>query len=214
MFAIPLVNLVFLWVFALSRWPSLEPRTLPAAAHSLDGQDAVRSPSGRRGLFLGLALGVGIAAAGFTGWQFFLLKGAATPGDALDANLPLPDGIYFVTADTDEAASGAMMIPNNEADSPPLRVARLPIADTRHFAGAEAAQNEFGSAVVSIQLTDAGSALMLAATSENIGRQLAIVVNGVAITVVTVQSPITSHFQISGNFSLPQAQAIANRLSR
>jgi hypothetical protein len=38
--------------------------------------------------------------------------------------------------------------------------------------------------------------------------------DGVAITVVTVRSPLTSHFQIIGNFSLPQAHAIANHLNR
>jgi tetratricopeptide (TPR) repeat protein len=216
LFAIPIANLVFLWVFAFSRWPSLEPGTVRATAPSVDGhQGRGRSPAGRRGLFLGLAVGIGIAAVGYAGRQLFLLNEDATSGDEPDANLPLPDGIYLVLEETGDAAGvDAVMIPNNESNSPPLRVIRDPLVHARHFARAEAAQDALGSAIVSIQLNEPGSDQMRIATSENIGRKLAIVVNGVAITVATINSPIAGQIQITGGLTLPQAQAIARRLNR
>jgi len=68
---------------------------------------------------------------------------------------------------------------------------------------------------VDIELTQSGADLMAAATSKNVGHRIAIVVGGVAISVSTVQTPITGgRFEISGQWTLAQANALASQLQR
>ena len=213
LFLVPLVNLIFLWVLAFGKWPSIDQ---PQSSSVIASEQGVPSARGKRNLLLGVVAIAGLAALGWGAWHF-VIKGnpVLNPQSETDANLPLPDGIYLVMDEGEgPMPADAAMIPNNEPNSPPLRVARQPIVNAVHFASVEAAQDTIGSVAVSIQLTNAGSDLMLAATSENIGRRLAIVVNGIAVTVATVQSPISGQIQVSGGLTLEQARAIASRLTR
>lgn len=213
LFLLPIVNLIFIWVLAFGKWPSIDQPQSPSMIGSEKDFPPARS---RRNFLVGVAAAAGLAALGLGAW-YFVIKGnpALDLQSETDANLPLPDGIYLVMDEGEGSMpADAAMIPNNEPNSPPLSVARQPVVNAVHFASAEAAQDAFGSVVVSIQLTNAGGDLMLAASSDHIGRRLAIVVNGVAITVATVQSPLSGQIQVSGSLTLEQARAIASRLTR
>lgn len=67
---------------------------------------------------------------------------------------------------------------------------------------------------VALTLTDAGAELFSTLTARNIGRSIAIFLDGVAISVPTVQTQITDgNAVISGNFTAQEAKLLATRLT-
>jgi len=62
-------------------------------------------------------------------------------------------------------------------------------------------------------LTPAGGAKLRKASSENIGRQLAIVIGGELVKVATIQSEISDTFVLTGDFKTEELQALADRIN-
>lgn len=88
---------------------------------------------------------------------------------------------------------------------------RVEIDGTR-VASAEAA-NEAGTWVVQVGLTPAGAAAFADLTGRNVGKQVAIVVDGALVSAPIVQAPITGGaVQISGNFDRTAATQLADRI--
>lgn len=84
--------------------------------------------------------------------------------------------------------------------------------DSSQVASAEAT-NESGTWVVQVGLTPAGSAAFADLTGRNVGKQIAIVVDGAVVSAPTVQSAITGGIvQISGNFDRVTATRLADRI--
>jgi SecD/SecF fusion protein len=74
----------------------------------------------------------------------------------------------------------------------------------------EFSQQGFGQPYVSLTLNDKGAALFADATSANIGRRLAVVLDGEAYTAPVIRERIPSgRAQITGNFSVQEAKDIA-----
>lgn len=71
-----------------------------------------------------------------------------------------------------------------------------------------------GAPSVALQFNDAGKNLFAAITKRNVGKPVAIFLDGVAISTPTVNEEIPSgKAVISGNFSLPEAKLLAQRLN-
>jgi preprotein translocase subunit SecD len=66
-----------------------------------------------------------------------------------------------------------------------------------------------GVFVIDISLNDAGAKTLEAFTSQNIGKPLAIVIDGVVIQAPVIQTSVGKKVQISSNFTQAQAQALA-----
>ena len=125
---------------------------------------------------------------------------------------PVPDGFYLVLEDGSSDA-GAVTIPDAAPNAPALRLRREPLVPGGAVRHAEATSDAVGRTTVDIELTQSGGELMAAATSKNVGRRLAIVVGGAAISVPTIQTPITGgRVEVSGAWTLSQANAFVGRL--
>jgi len=67
---------------------------------------------------------------------------------------------------------------------------------------------------VTLQFNDEGKELFASITKENVGKQVAIFLDGQAISAPTVQEPITDgRAVISGNFKIQEAKLLAQRLN-
>jgi beta-lactamase regulating signal transducer with metallopeptidase domain/biopolymer transport protein ExbD len=67
---------------------------------------------------------------------------------------------------------------------------------------------------VEIAFTEDGAKKMAKVTEQNIGKLLAIVLDGKVISAATIRSAISQKAQISGNFTQQQAEQIANSIRR
>lgn len=67
---------------------------------------------------------------------------------------------------------------------------------------------------VEVDFTEAGASKMRSATTENIGRLLAIVVDGDVLAAPTVRSPIDRIGVISGDFTREEAERLAEGIRR
>lgn len=75
---------------------------------------------------------------------------------------------------------------------------------------AQTAYDQLGRSVVSIEFDSEGSDLFYNATKDNVGRQIAMVLDGVVISAPRVNEPISGgRAQISGNFSSDEARNLA-----
>jgi len=71
-----------------------------------------------------------------------------------------------------------------------------------------------GQPLVSLQFNDAGAAMFAKITKENVGKPLAIYLDGTLISSPTVQQEITGgQAQISGQFTVQQAKELVGRLN-
>ncbi|ODT99561.1 MAG: hypothetical protein ABS81_25495 [Pseudonocardia sp. SCN 72-86] len=85
--------------------------------------------------------------------------------------------------------------------------------DGTQVASAEV-ENESGSWVVQVAFTPAGATAFADLSGRNVGKQLAIVVDGALVSAPTVQFAITDGVvQISGNFDQATATRLADRIS-
>lgn len=67
---------------------------------------------------------------------------------------------------------------------------------------------------VEVHLTDGGAAKLRLATADNLGRLLAIVVDGKVLAAPTVRSPITQIGVISGKFTREEAERLAEGIRK
>ena len=79
---------------------------------------------------------------------------------------------------------------------------------------AEAAFDGYGESVVLIRLSPESASAFAELTAANIGRQIAIVVDGEAVSQPVVREPITGGLiQISSDFDAGEAEEIASRIA-
>lgn len=170
----------------------------------------------RRGL---LIAGVGTAALAAIGAVLWPVAWPARGGgrDGLnggDESLPLPDGFYLVLEPGSNPEGESVIVPDLAANGPPLTLIRDPLLSARRISHANSGVDQYSAASVSIDLTASGSLAMRAATAANVGRRMAIVVNGAAVSVARINEPIEGgKLQITGGLSAAQARAIASRLT-
>lgn len=74
---------------------------------------------------------------------------------------------------------------------------------------ARAGVGEYGKSVVNFQFNSHGSSLFYDLTSKNIGRQLAVVLDGVVITAPVINSAISDSGQITGSRSAKESKEVA-----
>jgi len=79
----------------------------------------------------------------------------------------------------------------------------------KHLVDARPSYNNVGKVTVSIKFNSDGARLFEAATIKNIGRQIAIVLDGVTISAPVVQERISGEGQITGNFTIEEANRLA-----
>ena len=111
--------------------------------------------------------------------------------------------------------SGAVSVPerldNGTIRQVPLKREVVVIGNQLNGASATIDQNQ--RPAVSVRLDEAGGRSMRAATRENIGRLMAIVLyekgKGEAISVATIQGEFGNQFQITGNFTVQQTADLA-----
>jgi SecD-like export protein len=77
------------------------------------------------------------------------------------------------------------------------------------IAAAETVQEADATFGVVVRLTREGAAKLLQTTRQNVGRRLAIVLDGDVVVVLTVRSPISSSAVISGGYTKAEADRIA-----
>lgn len=74
---------------------------------------------------------------------------------------------------------------------------------------AEAQESQFGSWQVQVELSAAGAETLKTFTSTHIGQPMAIVVDGVVISVPIIQTEVSTPVILSGNFTEDQARQLA-----
>lgn len=87
------------------------------------------------------------------------------------------------------------------------------VIDSDGFVTALALASDFGGYMVEVTLTDASAQALGDFTIAHIGQPLAIVLDGIVLSVPVVQSRIESPVIISGNFSEDEAQTLALQLN-
>lgn len=110
---------------------------------------------------------------------------------------PIPAGLRAVR---DPADPGLVLLIEAE-----------PVLGFADFAAATVAIDEFvAQPIVVFELTSAGATLFAEATAANVGRRMAIIVDGIAVSAPTVQEPITGGTGvITGNLTRDEAEALA-----
>ncbi|MEM0898270.1 MAG: hypothetical protein AAGJ79_15485 [Verrucomicrobiota bacterium] len=73
---------------------------------------------------------------------------------------------------------------------------------------------EVGSFSISVRLTEAGGRKMKAFTEKHVGERLAIFANGKILSAPMIQGSFGREFQITGKFTLEEAERLAASLSR
>ena len=133
------------------------------------------------------------------------------PGDAfLDTGMIVnttnrPDGVQRAQAGVAAGTVDPAMIPY------PDRVFQT-VMTGDVLAGAIAVADEFGQPQISFETTAAGSDRFLAYTSANIGRPMAIVLDGVVLSAPTIQAGISDQGVITGQFTQDEATSLAVQL--
>ncbi|MFQ5768865.1 MAG: protein translocase subunit SecD, partial [Acidobacteriota bacterium] len=77
---------------------------------------------------------------------------------------------------------------------------------------AQRAQGQFGEPVVAFTLTPPAGRRFEALTSKNVGKKMAIVLDGMVLSAPTLQSTIADRGQITSNFTIDSADALALQL--
>jgi len=78
---------------------------------------------------------------------------------------------------------------------------------------AEATHGRLGDYLVNVRFTGDGARKMEKATSENILKRLAIIIDGKVLSAPTIQSTISSSCQITGNFTKESAESVAKSIN-
>ncbi|MEM9480282.1 MAG: hypothetical protein AAGA58_11580 [Verrucomicrobiota bacterium] len=121
------------------------------------------------------------------------------PHDALELRLVLEDG------DT----KGKQF----ELDGQKLRVEPTPVINAKDVNSAFPVP-DVGTFSISVKLTDEGGRKMRAFTDANVGKRLAIFTDGKILSAPVIQGPFGKEFQITGNFTLEEAEEIAQKLTK
>lgn len=112
------------------------------------------------------------------------------------------------------AKEGFVALPN-ESMGGELQVIQLaPIIAVGEIASAEAGFDDYNRPNISFRLASTGRIKFARATSQNVGRPFAIVLDGAIISAPVINSPITEgKGQISGSFTMEEAELLAASIS-
>lgn len=96
--------------------------------------------------------------------------------------------------------------------TPSIRIFRTVITG-QHLKTAQVGQDEYGRPEIQFQLTDEGAQIFGSHTSSNVGKYLAIVMDGVIVSCARIDSAITEGSgRITGDFQLAEARSIVVQL--
>src|SRR3989344_2689617 len=105
-------------------------------------------------------------------------------------------------------------LPENPTPEDLLRQYRPTGLSGKHLKRADVSFNQNGSPQVSLTFNDDGRELFAKITRSNIGKPVAIFLDGLPISVPTVQSEITAgEAVITGSFTTDEAKDLANRMN-
>ncbi|MDR1255740.1 MAG: protein translocase subunit SecD [Puniceicoccales bacterium] len=118
-----------------------------------------------------------------------------------------PIGYELLTIEREDGSSGEIV-------EVPYFVKKLPEMTGKMVKSARVAMDQFGSFEVGLSMTDAGAKLFEKITTNNMGRQLGIVLDGKLYSAPVIKSVIANgQASISGNFSQREAFELANVLN-
>jgi preprotein translocase subunit SecD len=147
-------------------------------------------------------------------WTFVWLLGVAAGVQASVAAGPAADGrhsrVQFrLVAEPDDARGEVVRVSNpEEGAAAELRLEPEVMLNAADIESATVAERDNGRDwVVSIRFTEAGSEKLAKLTGENLGRQLAVVVDGEVVTSPTIRSQIKRSAEITGGANFGQANA-------
>lgn len=121
--------------------------------------------------------------------------------DVAAEDLPSLEGTRIATTyRADEAADGATLYPT--------------VLTSEAIVNARAYRDEtFGEYVIEVNLNEEGAATLGAFTQAHLGAGLAIVVDGVVLSIPTIQTQVTTPVLITGLFSEDEARTLAAQLN-
>jgi preprotein translocase subunit SecD len=127
---------------------------------------------------------------------------------------PAPISVEFRLVDESPASDAPDMLIKGTGER--VRLAPEVVVDRADIVSAQAQVSPMGQSYdVRITVTPEAADRLRTTTANNIGKRLAIVIDGVVITAPTIQSEIANgEALISGNFDSRQAHDIADRLNR
>jgi len=111
-----------------------------------------------------------------------------------------------------EVVSPTAATETEPAPTPETRLFRTVITG-QHLEAAQVGQDEYGRPQIDFKLTDEGSGIFAEHTQANVGRYLAIALDGVIISCPRIETAITEGTgRISGDFSLADARSLVIQL--
>ncbi len=122
------------------------------------------------------------------------------------------DRYVAVTGEVQGRGEGARLVAKKLSILPSIVVKNKANVSGDQVQRAGAFQDQ-GLYKVSIRLTDAGAKEMQKTTETNVGQQLAIILDGEVISAPRINSPLSQSFEITGDFTLKQAQDLASNLN-
>ncbi|HWA91914.1 MAG TPA: hypothetical protein VG889_17880 [Rhizomicrobium sp.] len=127
---------------------------------------------------------------------------------------PMPKFAMRLVDEDARPFSDAPRVPAWEPSQPSLALRGRVLLTGDHIRDARADFDQrSGQPVVSIRFDDAGTAAFARVTRANVGKRLAIVLNGRILTAPQIMEPITGGaLQITGNFTTADAERIAGLL--
>lgn len=140
-----------------------------------------------------------------------------TPMPLPSVETPVETGLLELVDLSALSSDAAAALVGSQIATTGLPDASLPafetIIDNDDIASAEARPSQSGDWQVNVFFTSEGSARIAAHTEANIGRALAIVLDGRVLSAPTVQARIEGMAVISGNFTESEARELAAQLS-
>lgn len=116
---------------------------------------------------------------------------------------------------TPESVVSPTVTTESEITPTPTEQARVfrTVITGRHLEAAQVGQDEYGRPEINFKLTDEGSQIFGAHTVANVGRYLAIVMDGVVISSPRIETAITEGSgRITGDFTLAEARSLVVQL--
>jgi preprotein translocase subunit SecD len=148
---------------------------------------------------------------------FLLVFGCVAAISAPAANTPVSPAFEMrLVVDAPSSHSKRMPLITKRADSVytnMLNVERTILLDQTAIKSVNGSTDALGHPIIDITLTDAGKKEFAGITRDNIGKQLAIVIDGKLYEAPLIRSEIPDgKAQISGNFTTAEAKALVEKI--
>ena len=143
--------------------------------------------------------------------------GIPTPAPVVTATPTIVATATSIPAATPEVAATEGVTPTVTAEPTPSPTPSIRIFHTvitgQHLKTAQVGQDEYGRPEIQFQLTDEGARIFASHTSSNVGKYLAIAMDGVIVSCARIDSAITEGSgRITGDFQLAEARSIVVQL--